>query len=119
MKLNTAATAHRKGTRTPPLERKTSVHLQPQRRTVILLTQTCSCAKKPDRHVPITALLSSEAFIINRGNHRRLLIGDALVGVSEVSGVLSLSICNFLSSEKNGGMSHFHVHLLLTMKDVI
>lgn len=36
---------------------------------------------------------SSEPFIINRGNHRRPLIGDALVGVSEVSGVLSLSIC--------------------------
>lgn len=41
------------------------------------------------------------------------------MGVSEVSGVLSLSICNFLSPEKNGGTSHFHVHLLLTVKDVI
>lgn len=118
MKLNTAATAHGKRHSDALLERKTSVHLQPQWR-IILLTQTCSCAKKPDRHVPITAPLSSEAFIINRGNHRRLLIGDALVGVSEVSGVLSLSICNFLSPEKNGGTSHFHVHLLLTVKDVI
>lgn len=118
MKLNTAATAHGKRHSDALLERKTSVHLQPQWR-IILLTQTCSSAKKPDRHVPITAPLSSEAFIINRGNHRRLLIGDALVGVSEVSGVLSLSICNFLSSEKNGGTLHFHVHLLLTVKDVI
>lgn len=38
-------------------------------------------------------VLKSYAFIINGGNHRRLLIGDALVGVSEVSGVLSVSIC--------------------------
>lgn len=68
-------------------------HLQPQRQTNIPLTQMCACAKKPHRHIPITAPSSSETFIINRGNHRRLLIGDALVGVSEVSGVLSLSIC--------------------------
>lgn len=53
----------------------------------------CTCTKKPRRQIPITALSSSGAFIINRGNHRRLLIGDALVGVSEVSGVLSLLIC--------------------------
>lgn len=59
----------------------------------MLLTEMCTCTKKPRRHVPITALPSSEPFIINRGNHRTLLIGDALVGVSEVSGVLSLSIC--------------------------
>lgn len=73
-----------------PLEQR---HLQPQRRANALLTQTRTCTKKAHRHVPITAPTSSEAFIINRGNHRRLLIGDALVGVSEVSGVLSLSIC--------------------------
>lgn len=34
-----------------------------------------------------------KAFIINRGNHRTLLIGDALFGVSEISGELSLLIC--------------------------
>lgn len=51
------------------------------------------CVHVLKSHVPITAPLSLEAFIINGGNHRRLLIGDALVGVSEVSGVLSLSIC--------------------------
>lgn len=49
-----------------------------------------SCTKKP--HRAIAALSSSGAFIIKRGNHRRLLIGDALVSVSEESGVLSLLI---------------------------
>lgn len=59
-------------------------------------------------HVPITALLSSEAFIINAGNHRRLLIGDALVDVSEVSGVLSLSICKLPRlGEKSAGRHTF------------
>lgn len=73
--------------------KKLHTPLQPQWRANILLTLTCKCTKMPHRHIPITAPPSSEAFIINRGNHRRLLIGDALVGVSEVSRVLSLSIC--------------------------
>lgn len=64
-----------------------------QQQANMLLTEICTCTKKPRRHVSITAAPSSEPFIINRGNHGRLLIGDALVGVSEVSGVLSLSIC--------------------------
>lgn len=94
MKLNTAANVHEKTQHMDALlEKGKNAHLQPQRRANIVLTQMSACTKKPHRHTPITALPSSEAFIINRGNHRRLLIGDALVGVSEVSGVLSLSIC--------------------------
>lgn len=75
------------------MKKQERAHLQPQRRENIKLTRVSTCIEKPHGQIPITALSSSEAFIINRGNHRRLLIGDALVGVSEVSGVLSLSIC--------------------------
>lgn len=56
-------------------------------------TKISTVLKSHKRNVPIAALPSSGAFIINRGNHRRPLIGDALVGVSEVSGVLSRLIC--------------------------
>lgn len=75
-KLNATVTAHKRAR-------------QPRANGLLKWT----CAKKPHGHIPITSPVSAEAFIINRGNHGGLLIGDALVGVSKVSGVLSLSIC--------------------------
>ncbi len=76
-----------------PGKKKRLAHTGNHREEQIYHSPKCVHVLKSPTDTYQSALSSSEAFIINRGNHRRLLIGDALVGVSEVSGVLSLSIC--------------------------